>query len=130
MIDVEKTIKYWQTTAQDDSKAMDCLFAGKHYANSLFFGHLVLEKILKALVVKETKKQASYTHDLVRLYKLANIELSQDQIDLLYQVNEFNIRARYPDEKFRFHKQCTKEYTENYLTKIKNLYDVLCQKLT
>ena len=48
---VKKIVEYWRKTAEYDYKTMVFLFKGKEYSNSLFFGHIVLEKILKALVV-------------------------------------------------------------------------------
>lgn len=52
------------------------LFKIKRYSDSLFFGHIVLEKILKALVVQKTKNQAPYSHDLIRLQETVKLELS------------------------------------------------------
>jgi hypothetical protein len=45
--DVKKVIKYWQKTAEHDYEVMLYLFKGKKYSESLFFGHIILEKILK-----------------------------------------------------------------------------------
>lgn len=41
---VQEIIKYWQTTAKRDYKTMQGLFKIKRYPESLFFGHIVLEK--------------------------------------------------------------------------------------
>ena len=108
---------------------MKSLFKSKRYASSLFFGHLVLEKILKALVVYETKAYAPYTHNLIRLVKISDIKLSEKEMDLLRIVNEFNLEVRYPEYKLKFYKLCTKEYTEKYIEEIVKLYKKLCQKL-
>lgn len=108
---------------------MNGLFKIKRYSDSLFYGHIVLEKILKAHVVHKIKKQSEYTHNLVKLMHEAGINLSESEQDILDIVNDFNIRARYPDEKLRFYKQCTKKYSEYYLKQIKSLYKNLCQKL-
>ena len=128
-LNTKKIIEYWQKTAEHDYEIMLYLFKGKKYSESLFFGHIVLEKILKGLVVEKTKKQAPYIHDLIRLREIAELELSQDEIKLLNKVNEFNIRARYPEYKLQFYKQCDKEYTKNYFDEIIKLYKKLCQKL-
>lgn len=125
----KKLVNYWKETADYDYKSMHSLFQNKRYASSLFFGHIVLEKILKALVVAKIKKQAPYTHDLVRLYKMTKIKQEKTDKDLLLKVNDFNIRARYPEWKSRFYKICTKNYTQEYVTEINNLYKKLCQEL-
>ncbi len=108
---------------------MQSLFKSKRYVSSLFFGHIVLEKILKALVVEKTQKQAPFTHDLVRLYKLTQIERTEADRKILLDVSDFNIRARYPEWKLRFYKVCTKEYTQKYILEIDKLYKKLCQEL-
>ncbi len=127
--EVQKIVKYWQATAAHDYKTMISLFESKRYSDSLFFGHIILEKILKGLVVKNTKEQAPYSHDLVRLQRLSGIELPEEQLDLLDRVNDFNLRARYPEYKLQFYKLCTKKYTKNYFDKIDLLYKKLCQEL-
>ena len=128
-IDIKKIVGYWQKTAKRDYETMLGLFRIKRYPESLFYGHIVLEKILKALVVQETKEQAPYIHDLVRLQKIVKLELSKEEISFLNKVNDFNIRARYPEYKLQFYKRCTKEYAKNYLDEIIKLYKKLCQKL-
>ncbi len=125
----KETIKYWVKASQHDYKTMIGLFQIRRYSDSLFYGHIVLEKILKALVIQERRKQAPYTHNLIFLAGLTKLDLSQDTINLLIEVNRFNIRARYPDIKFEFYKACDKKYTEKYLKEIKNLYKFLCQKI-
>ncbi len=69
--DIENAIHYWEATAKHDYETMLILFDAKRYSDCLFFGHIVLEKLLKGLVVKNTKEQAPFTHDLARLEQRA-----------------------------------------------------------
>jgi HEPN domain-containing protein len=125
-----KIVKYWLTVADHDHDTMLALYKLRRYSDCLFFGHLCLEQILKALVVKQTEKQSPYTHDLMVLFKiLKKIELSEEELDLLDDVNRFNIRARYPDFQLQFYKTCDAKYTKKYLEQIKKLYKRLCQKI-
>ncbi len=126
---IKKIIEYWKKTAQHDYKTMQGLFKIKRYSDCLFFGHIILEKILKGLVVKNAGKEAPYIHDLVRLEELAEIQLDKDELKFLKEVNNFNIRVRYPDYKLRFYKICTKEFAEKRFKKIVKLYRKLCQRL-
>ena len=52
-------VKYWLKTADQDWKVANHLFEKKDYSYALFFGHLTIEKILKAiftnLPIKRTK---------------------------------------------------------------------------
>lgn len=127
---IKDRIKYWLETANHDYETMNILFKTKRYSDCLFYGHIVLEKALKGLVVKETKKEAPFIHNLTKLAELANGGLLKDEMDLLDKVNDFNIRARYPEYKIQFYKQCDREYAGKYIDKISSLYKKLCQKLT
>jgi len=53
----------------------------------------------------------------------------EEQQDFLLEINQFNIKARYPDYKFEFYKKCTPEFTQNSFTKIKDLYQWLLQQM-
>lgn len=126
---IKKIVKYWEETAADDFITMKSLFKSKRYHFSLFVGHLVLEKILKAHVVFDTKKDAPFTHNLSNLQERTTLNLPEETLDLINKISDFNIRGRYPDYKQAFYKKCTQEFTKEYLEKITILYRKLCQKL-
>lgn len=58
---------------------------------------MALEKMLKAHVCRKTGELAPRIHNFVRLAEIAGLRLSDSQIDLLADVNEFNIEGRYPE---------------------------------
>lgn len=51
-IDFEKIISFWIKSSDNDFKTMKNLHKSKDYHWSLFIGHLVIEKLLKALCEK------------------------------------------------------------------------------
>jgi len=115
-INAQKTIRYWLESSKKDFKAAQSLFESKHYAQCLFFCHLSLEKMLKSLVTKTSKKHPPYTHDLQRLAEIAKIDLGVQQRKYLDKIFTFNIAGRYADAKFEFYKKYNKkEYAQNYL---------------
>lgn len=120
---------YWRETAAHDYETMRALFKSKRYDASLFFGHLMLEKVLKGLIIKNSSIYAPKIHDLVRLMEVAKISLSSRDVKLLNDATEFNMEARYPEWKLAFYKRCTKQYTEKYINGIDDLYKILCQML-
>lgn len=115
----KKIIEYWINSSDRDYEVMNSLFEKKHYVWTLFLGHLVLEKLLKALYVKQVGVAVPYTHDLTKIADLTNLNLTEEQKDFLDEVTTFNIKARYPDYKNRFSKKATKRFAEKYLNKIK-----------
>jgi HEPN domain-containing protein len=128
-INVTKVVEYWLETAKHDYKTMLSLYKTKRYSDSLFYGHIVLEKILKAAVTKNTGEHARLTHNLLVLSEDANLGILKEDINFLAEVNKFNIKARYPDYKLAFYKTCDKKYTKDRIKKIKKLYKKLCQKI-
>ena len=90
--------------------------------------HLVIEKLLKALVVKETEYFPPKSHNLLRLAELANIVCNNEDVKLLQELNQFQLETRYPDEKFTLFKIATKEFTSLRITKVERLREWLISK--
>ncbi len=122
-VDKQDYIKYWLKTSEDDLSSMESTFNVGNYDWALFIGHLSLEKILKALWVKNNESDIPpKTHNLKKIADEAKYPATEGEALLLLEINDFNLEARYPDYKFDFHKKCTKEFAENYITKIKELH--------
>ena len=98
---------------------MNHLVISKDYAWALFLGHLVIEKLLKALVVKHTNGHPPFTHNLASLAR--NLELSLEQKNWLEEITTFNLNARYDDVKMEFYKKCTKQFTVDRIANINSL---------
>lgn len=118
----EEHIQYWIQSAEDDVSVAQSLFDSGKFDWSLFIGHLILEKILKANYVRATQLTPPKSHDLSRLAEKARVQLTEAQAMFLERVNDFNLETRYPDEKFEFKKRCTKEFAEENLNAIMELY--------
>jgi HEPN domain-containing protein len=74
------------------------LYEVDSFAHALFFGHLYLEKLLKALIVKQSTAHAPFIHNLEMLAKKTGLELTEEMLDELVEITEFNIETRYPDD--------------------------------
>jgi len=118
---MKKTIDYWLEEAEEALKVADHLFEKKDYSYSLFFGHLAVEKIIKAIYVKKRNEHAPQIHNLVRLAEQAGIAFSAEQKETLIVITAFNLESRYPDEKRSFRIKCTKQYTKVELAKIREV---------
>ena len=125
----EERVQYWLKSAMDDWTVAKHLFEKGDYPYSLFFGHRTIEKILKAVYVDRLDEPPPYTHRLVYLVERVSLELTEEQLDLLEAITDFNLEARYPDEKFSFKKKCTKDFTEEYLKTIEEIKEWLSKKI-
>lgn len=128
-MDINKQIDYWKKSAKHDLDTAESLIKEKKYDWALFLSHLVLEKMLKALFLKEKEVFPPKTHNLIILLKKVGIEISEDEYDFYEEVNTFSISVRYPDEQFKFYKLCTEEFTVEKFNKIKEKYLWLKKKL-
>lgn len=130
MLTKKEIVKFWKDKAADDRITARELLKSKRYSACLFFVHIYLEKLLKALIVEKTGEPAPYLHDLLDLANVAKIELSEEQRELLREINTFNIRARYDNYKSEFYKRATRNYTLEYFELADKLYLWLGKKFT
>ena len=112
-------IEYWIYSSNKDFVTMKHLFKKKDYHWSLFIGHLVIEKLLKAHHIKNIDNSPPYIHNLLRLAEKSGLNLTENQKDFLVTVTTFNISARYDDYKMDFYKTCTKKFTKEWIEEIK-----------
>lgn len=128
--DIEKTFNHWINTSDKDSITMNHLFNSKDYHWSLFIGHIVIERLLKAAVVKRISDHAPFTHDLTKLAKLSDLLFSEEQLDWMDTISTFNMNARYDSYKETFYRKCTLEFTTEWINKIKILQAWIKEKLS
>lgn len=129
-LDIPNIKSYWIKEADEALTVAEHLFEKGDYSYALFFGHLAVEKILKALYVDLKKEHAPPIHNLPRIAGLAGLSLDEEKIDILILISSFNIEARYPDIKRSFRKKCTKEYTLEQMRIIKETFQWLKEIIT
>ncbi|MBO5398224.1 MAG: HEPN domain-containing protein [Clostridia bacterium] len=116
-------MNFWINGSDEDYDTMMYLKAGQKNTWCLFMGHLVIEKLLKALYAKNNKNapHAPKSHDLIYLAEKNRLKLTERQEDLFDTFTRFNMNGRYDDYKKTFAEKCTNEYT---LEQIKNIEEV------
>lgn len=123
-------INYWIKSSKEDSKTMNSLFNSERYLHSLFFGHLCLEKLLKALWVKNNENNIPpKTHNLLKLASESKIEITDDTKMKLFELNTFQLEGRYPVYLFEIQKKCNKNYTKIIIKEIEDIATCLSRKL-
>ena len=127
----ENIKKHWEGRSDDSYRVMNVLYDNKEYMNALFFGHLTLEKLLKALYVKTHKDvHVPPIHNLVKLAMKCNLELDELSRNQLGLINTFCIEAWYDDIKREFYKKCTYEFTTEQIIIIRRLREWIKKELT
>ena len=130
MMTKQQHIDYWLNTAADDWGSVKLLFGGKKYLQCLFWAHLVLEKLAKALWVKNHEDDIPpRIHNLIVLLKQSNVDLGEEKMNFLVNYNNFQLSARYPDYLHNIYKVCTKQFTETQLDEVKEIRKCLLEML-
>jgi HEPN domain-containing protein len=126
---IDSVILYWRESSDQNYATMQNLIKTQEYSWGLFLGHLVIEKLIKALYVKRQQKHPLFSHDLLRLAKKIDIELPAGYDEWLDEITTFNLNARYDDYKQNFNKLCTIEFTNEWIDKIETLRKWLINQL-
>ncbi len=114
----QEVVSFWKETSDKDWEfSQEIYVGGKRYDYVLFFVHLSLEKLLKALHYHRKDSHPLAIHDLVELAKRAEIEMPESQLADLNEISSFNISARYDDYKKNFYKKANKEYADLWIQK-------------
>ena len=131
MMTSEQLQKHWMESAEEDLDVMETLYKNKKYPQSLFYGHLVIEKLLKALFAKVNAESpiAPRIHNLEKLAALSKIELDQATFSSLSLITNFNMAARYDSNKRDFKELCTPKFTMEQIKEIRGLREWIYQKL-
>lgn len=118
MIDIDKQIDYWKSGALDDLESAKVLIKSNRLLHGLFFCHLVIEKVIKAHVVKQTKEVAPRSHNLIYLSEKASLEFNEEDEIFLGILMKYQLQGRYPDYNPILPKKIK---VLNYLSKTENL---------
>ena len=109
-MDKKTLIEFLIHQADDDFGAAEALLKAGYFAQSLFWGHLVLEKLLKALwIYRNDDENYPHIHNLLRLLKECNIEPIDKQIILFAEMNQFQATGRYGDTLLKLESTVSKE---------------------
>ncbi len=125
-MNINKQIEYWKSGSSTDIETAEILIEKEKYLHGLFFCHLAIEKILKAIYVKHNKRLAPKTHDLIYLTEHSELELEEKYLKFLPVLMKYQLEGRYPEYSPSIP---SKEKMNEYLKKTKDLLLWLIQKL-
>lgn len=129
IINIDSIIQQWRESSEQNYATMQNLIKTKEFSWALFLGHLVIEKLLKALYVKRLQKHPVFSHDLLRLAKKIDIGLPAGYDEWLDEITTFNLNARYDNYKQSFHELCTIDFSNEWIDKIETLRQWLIKQL-
>jgi HEPN domain-containing protein len=130
MMTKKEHINYWIQSSEEDWETVISLLHSGRYVHCLFFVHLALEKLSKAIWIKFNEGNIPpKIHNIVKLLLDTNQNFKEDDLTFLEEFNDFQLEGRYPDYLFEINKRCTKEYTTSILNRVELIKKCLLEKL-
>ena len=125
---MQQDVKYWVDLSKYDIDTAKAMLESGRYLYVLFTCQQSVEKMLKALIVKNTKSFPPKIHDLVKLLKIALIDIETEQKQFLAKLNYYYLETRYPRELSEISKQIKKETAVDFYNNTKKILKWLKSK--
>lgn len=132
MLSKNDHIDYWVSSSEQDWERAMYMREKKDFVFCLFCVHLCLEKLSKALWVKENPNNnyPPRIHDIKHILSDTSFLPTANQSLLIDNIQRYQIEGRYPDYKKLIFSYTTKEYTDNLITESKDLKTCLLDKIS
>ena len=97
----EDIIRRWMEIVNEDLSVAEDLYQTKHWLYVAFMCHQVIEKTIKAYWSSQRDDIPPYTHNHMRLAEGCGLyeQMSEEQKSFLEIIINYNIEARYPEDK-------------------------------
>ena len=95
----ETNAQEWLRYAESDRQAARHLLDSGDYAACAFHCQQAVEKLLKAIIVKQTAERPPHVHDLFTLRKqIKDVETTDEIKELIVDIDSYYVGTRYPVE--------------------------------
>ncbi|MEW5693672.1 MAG: HEPN domain-containing protein [Candidatus Hydrogenedentota bacterium] len=127
----EKIVKNWMIIAEYDLKTAKHMYKSRRYLYVAFTCQQAIEKILKAIYVKENNKTPPYTHNLIKLINLTSIAsmIKESELTFVELLNSYYLESRYTETIKELFKSLTKKRSFEILRKTRSLFKWLKRKI-
>lgn len=124
-------VTYWLDIADYDLDTAEAMYQTGRWLYVAFMCHQVIEKTIKAYWCATQTTDPPYTHNHMRLadgcglYEMMNDE----QRDFLDTITNYNIEARYPEDKAELAKTLTREFCRKIIDDTRKIQLWIKEKL-
>ena len=116
-------VTYWIGIADYDLETADAMFITKRWLYVAFMCHQAIEKTLKAYWCATLPEDPPYTHSHKRLADGCGLysRMSKEPKDFINTVTNYNIEARYPEDKDELTRTLTPQACRQMIDETKQL---------
>ena len=123
-------IAYWMNAADQNWQEVGTMFTAGTYVPCLFWAHLTIEKLAKALWVQDNVGATPpFTHNIARLLVDTTLVLTPAQATFAQQLNTFQLEGRYESYTASLRQQATQAFTQTVLHDVTDLRQCLLSQL-
>lgn len=127
----EEKVQYWLDIADYDLDTAEAMYQTGRWLYVAFMCHQVIEKTLKAYWCATLDDDPPYTHNHKRLADGCGLyqQTSTEQRDFIETITNYNIEARYPEDKDALSRTLTKEFCRQIIDETKLLQQWIKDRL-
>ena len=124
-------VAYWLDIADYDYDTAEAMYMTGRWLYVAFMCHQVIEKTLKAYWCKTHTSDPPYTHHHMRLADGCGLYdlMDDEQRDFLDTITNYNIEARYPEDKEELARTLTKDFCRQIIDETKQLQQWIKDRL-
>ncbi len=124
-------VAYWLDIADYDLDTAEAMYHTGRRLYVAFMCHQVIEKTLKAYWCATQPEDPPYTHSHMRLARGSGLyeQMDDSQRDFLDLITNYNIEARYPEDKEELSRSLTNEFCRQMIDETKQLQQWIKEKL-
>ena len=124
-------VAYWLDIANYDLETAEAMFQTKRRLYVAFMCHQAIEKTLKAYWCATQPEDPPYTHSHMRLADGSGLyaQMDENQRDFLDLITNFNIEARYPENKDELSRSLTDEICRQMIDETQRLQQWIKDRL-
>ena len=129
---VTDKVAYWIDIADYDLKTAEAMYQTGRWLYVAFMCHQVIEKTLKAYWCGSQPNDPPYTHHHMRLAEGCGLydKMSDEQKNFLDLVTNYNIEARYPEDKEALARTLTPQVCRQLIDETKQLMTWIIEQLS
>ena len=127
----EEKVQYWLDIADYDLDTAEAMHQTGRWLYVAFMCHQVIEKTLKAYWCDTQPEDPPYTHNQKRLATGCGLyqQLSPEQRDFIETITNYNIEARYPEDKEELSRTLTEQYCRKIIDDTRQLQQWIKERL-
>lgn len=124
-------VTYWLDIADYDLETAEAMYQTGRWLYVAFMCHQVIEKTLKAYWCGTQPEDPPYTHHHMRLAERCGLyqNMTDEQKDFLDIVTNYNIEARYPEDKEALARTLTPQVCRQLIDETKQLMTWIKEQL-